>query len=70
MRDGLLSRQFMSRRFNKKEKRLSMKKHSVGWNVAKLLTKKVKFHRTVNVILAILFLSTLLAAMFVIIGGK
>lgn len=47
-----------------------MKKHSVGWNVAKMLTKRLRFHKAVNIIFAIIFLLVLLIAAFAFFGGK
>lgn len=45
-------------------------KHSVGWNVVKMLSKKVKFYRTVNAILTTTLLSVFLAILLCFCGGK
>lgn len=44
--------------------------HSVSWNIVKMLSKKVKFHRTLNVILLTTLLSVFLAVLFCFLGGK
>ena len=46
------------------------KKHSMGWNVVKMLTQKVKFHKTVNFILVSVLLSLLFIVLFCFSGGK
>lgn len=47
-----------------------MKGHSVGWNVAKTLAKKVRFHKTLNVIFSIVLVSLLIAVAILFFGGK
>ena len=46
--------------------------HSVGWNVAKLLTNKVRIHKTLNVVLSIVVaaLVLFLIVLFCFSGGK
>lgn len=46
-----------------------MKKHSVGWSVAKLLAKKVKFYKTLNVILIAISVFALGAVAFCLFRG-
>ena len=47
-----------------------MSKHSVGWNVAKSLAKKVRFHRTLNVVFSVALVSLLIAVAVLLFGGK
>ena len=46
------------------------KKHSMGWNVVKMLSKRVKLHKTINFVLAAVLFALFFVVLFCFSGGK